>query len=61
MPLNYTLEKAIELMKQTDTTENSPELYMVRGWLMENIEAKATPESFDKWIDTDDYSVLIAR
>jgi hypothetical protein len=61
MDFNYPLEKAIELMKQTDVTENSPELYMVRGWLMDNIEKKATPESFDEWIDTDDYSVLKAK
>lgn len=36
-----------------DTQEVIPEVAMVRGWLMDEIE-KRWPEGFDKWIDSED-------
>jgi len=55
------LNTAIEAMKQTDNMKMTDELPIVREWLMDTIERLTTPESFEKWIDTDDYSQLVAK
>ena len=34
------------------TTNNSPEVYTVRGWLMDEFE-KRNPEAFNAWMDGD--------
>lgn len=35
------------------TTENKdPNIYIVRGWLMDEIESR-NPEAFEKWLDRD--------
>lgn len=34
------------------TTNNSPYIYTVRGWLMEELE-KREPDRFNKWMDAD--------
>jgi hypothetical protein len=34
------------------TVSNDPGVYTVRGWLMDEFEAR-NPEAFDKWIEED--------
>lgn len=34
------------------TVSNDPAVYTVRGWLMDELEAR-NPEAFDKWLEED--------
>lgn len=34
------------------TNINTPEIHMVRGWLMDELESR-NPEGFEKWLDSD--------
>ena len=47
----YSLEKLLELWDLTENM-NSPEVPVVRGWLMDEIAAR-NPEGFDAWLDLD--------
>jgi len=58
---NLSLKQLIDSFKLIDKQEITVEVAMVRGWLMEGIEALATEESFDKWIDTDNIDEIIAK
>lgn len=40
----------VEMFEITEKQENSSEVYMVRGWIMDELEAR-DPDAFDKWID----------
>lgn len=43
----------IKLVEQFELTEitNDPHIYIVRGWLMDELEERDA-EAFDKWIDS---------
>lgn len=43
-------KKLIELW-ETTTTNNDPHISIVRGWLLDEFEAR-NPEGFEKWLDT---------
>lgn len=47
----YSLEKLVELWDLTENM-NGPEVPVVRGWLMDEIE-KRNPDGFDAWLDQD--------
>lgn len=34
------------------TNINSPEIYMVRGWIMDELQSR-NPKAFDEWLDGD--------
>ena len=40
-----------ELFKETDKTENSSDLFTVRGWIMEALEENMSEDNFDSWLD----------
>lgn len=44
-------KKLLDLWELTEAS-NSPELAIVRGWLMDEIERR-NPEGFDAWLDQD--------
>ena len=46
-----------DLITQFELTEtvNSAEVYIVRGWLMDELE-KRNPAAFEKWIDSNEDS-----
>ena len=48
---NLTLGELLDEWELT-TTNNSPEISIVRGWLMDELE-KRNPEAFEKWLDED--------
>ena len=48
---NLTLGELLDEWELT-TTNNSPEIYTVRVWLMDELE-KRNPEAFEKWLDED--------
>ena len=37
----------------TETMPMSEELAMTRGWIMDELEKRMTPEQFDAWVFTD--------
>lgn len=47
-------EQLADLLDEWELTINnkSPEIYMVRGWLMDELESR-NPEGFEKWLDSD--------
>lgn len=46
-------EKLLDLWEATDALDiNKPEVPVVRGWLMDEIERR-NPEGFDAWIEQD--------
>jgi hypothetical protein len=49
-----TTERLITQFELTDLTD-SKEVYMVRGWLMDELE-KRNPEAFWKWVDSEEES-----
>lgn len=49
---NLSLAQLLEVWIESGKAENSEELYMVRGWLMAELEAR-DPEAFDAWLDSD--------
>ena len=48
---NLTLGELLDEWELT-TTNHSPEISTVRGWLMDELE-KRNPEAFGKWLDED--------
>lgn len=46
-----------DLIAQFELTEtvNDSNVYIVRGWIMDELE-KRNPEAFDKWIDSEEDS-----
>lgn len=46
-----SLEKLCDLWELTET-QNTPEAPIVRGWLMDEIEAR-NPAGFDRWLSQD--------
>ena len=48
---NLTLSDLLDEWELT-TNINSPNIYTVRGWLMDELE-KRNPEAFNKWLDMD--------
>lgn len=50
---NATTEKLFELWEVTENADNSREMAIVRGWLMDEMEAR-DPEGFDNWINSSD-------
>lgn len=49
-----TLRSTTELVGDFEATEkvNDPSIYMVRGWLMDELESRDA-EAFESWIDSD--------
>lgn len=49
-----TLRSTTELVGDFEATEkvNDPSIYMVRGWLMDELESRDA-EAFEAWIDSD--------
>lgn len=57
---NLPLPQLLEVWIESGRQESSKELYMVRGWIMAELEAR-DPEAFDAWLDSemnDDADVL---
>ena len=50
---NASTKQLLELWELTEQMALSPELPIVRGWLMDELEAR-DPEGFDRWLDSDD-------
>lgn len=50
---NTGTKQLLELWELTERMNRSPELPIVRGWLMDELEAR-DPEGFDKWMESDD-------
>lgn len=48
------LEKLIEVYEHSETQPGSEEVYIVRGWLLDELE-KRDPEAFDRWMGSDDF------
>ena len=48
---NATLADLLDEWELTSKID-SPEIYTVRGWLMDEIESR-NPEAFNKWLDSD--------
>lgn len=48
---NLTLADLLDEWELTSKV-NNPEIYTVRGWLMDELESR-NPEAFDKWLDSD--------
>ena len=46
-------KKLLELWELTESMNRSQELAIVRGWLMDELEAR-DPEGFDRWMDSED-------
>lgn len=56
---NLTLADLLDEWELTSKI-NNPEIYTVRGWLMDELESR-NPEAFDKWLDSDDPSDEMLR
>lgn len=50
---NASTKQLLMLWDLTESMDRSPELPIVRGWLMDELEAR-DPEGFDEWMDSDD-------
>lgn len=50
---NASTKQLLELWELTERMKHSPELPVVRGWLMDELEAR-DPNGFDRWIDSED-------
>ena len=50
---NASTKQLLELWELTEQMNRSLELPIVRGWLMDELEAR-DPEGFDRWMDSDD-------
>ena len=50
---NASTKQLLELWELTEQMALSPELTIVRGWLMDELEAR-DPEGFDRWMDSED-------
>ena len=50
---NASTKQLLELWELTESMERSPELPVVRGWLMDELEAR-DPEGFEAWMDSED-------
>lgn len=59
--MNLNLKQLIGAFKLIDKKEMTVEVAVVRGWLIDGIEALATEESFDEWLDTDNIDAIIAK
>ena len=42
--------RLVEVWEETSTMENTPLLPMVRGWIMDELEARF-PKAFNDWMD----------
>lgn len=49
---NLTLAELLDEWELT-TNNNDPEIYTVRGWLMDELESR-NPEAFEKWLDQEE-------
>ena len=49
-----TMAQLVEDFETTETN-NDPYIYMVRGWIMDELESRDA-EAFDKWIDSNEES-----
>lgn len=50
--IKYTNTEDLLTQWELTTVSNDPGVYTVRGWLMDEFEAR-NPEAFDKWIEED--------
>jgi len=50
---NFSTKKLLELWDITESMEISPDLAVVRGWLMDELETR-DPAGFDDWMDSED-------
>ncbi len=50
---NASTKQLLELWELTEQMNRSLELPIVRGWLMDELEAR-DPEGFDRWMDSED-------
>ena len=57
---NASTKQLLELWELTESMERSPELPVVRGWLMDELEAR-DPEGFDAWMDSEDNAASPAQ
>ena len=49
---NASTKQFLELWELTESMKPSQELSIVRGWLMDELEAR-DPDGFDAWMDDD--------
>ena len=52
---NASTKKLLELWDLTENMKHSQELAIVRGWLMDELEAR-DPEGFNAWLDSKDHA-----
>ena len=57
---NASTKKLLELWDLTENMKHSQELAIVRGWLMDELEAR-DPEGFDAWMDSEDNAASPAQ
>lgn len=48
--MHISKNKLIELFAETNNN-NDEDIYTVRGWIMEALEAKMSESEFDSWLD----------
>lgn len=56
----YSLDRLCDLLEATTSIKYSDKLAMVRGWIMDAMEAK-NPDGFNAWLDSDDNHDADAR
>jgi hypothetical protein len=52
-----TVSQLAKLWEETNNNTTSKDIWTVRGWIMDALQAK-NPQAFDKWIDSDSDSPL---
>ncbi len=55
-----SMPRLCDLLESTTNQEDTLELYTVRGWILDAMEAK-NPEGFEAWLDSDDNDDSDAR
>lgn len=49
---NKTVDELLDLLKEADK-RNDQGVFIVRGWIMDELESKMTEEEFDTWLDSE--------
>ncbi len=56
----YDMARLCDLLEATTSRKYSAQVAMVRGWIMDAMEAK-NPDGFNAWLDSDDNHDADAR
>ena len=56
-----SLKDLKEFWQKTENTESEMSDYIIRGWLIDELEERVTEESFDAWLDSDNIDDLIQK